>query len=145
MSAQEIRQVWEMHRQQGLSLNINCGCLRHIGKTQFLRELIQEWRGIYATHSLVIWTRDANMGREYIDLIDKRIVAHISGRAEIIPFSSTLMSRLRRTELDIFADVDIFADEIEDGEDIIELRQSTLHFIAGVYSSGPQRPRFHQF
>jgi hypothetical protein len=132
MSITEIRQVWEMHRQQGLNLNINCGDLRRIGKTQFLRELIVQWKDLHPTHSISIWTQTPDIGQEYIDLRIDRTVEYLFNFFDLQ--CRGIRGMMRERELDVFSD------EIPNAEEMIR-RHPHLHFIAGVYSIVPIHQR----
>jgi hypothetical protein len=125
MSIEEIRQNWELQRQSNRSVNINCGFLRRIGKTQFLRQLMIEWRRSNLSSHIVLLVPNSSLIRTYQDLcsyndrqniIDRVVVVNNFGPSELI----------RRSY--------VFADEVPDAERVC-MHCGECTFIAGTYSN----------
>lgn len=115
MSSNEIRETWERHRHEGRSVNINCGYLRGIGKTQFLRELMIEWKRDHPTSRIYLWSRNnRNITNQYRDLQNSNVIYEV-GEPRICESIA-----------------DVFADEWPEAENYC--RDRGYNFVAGAYS-----------
>lgn len=114
----DLKNTYLMHKRQGLCLNINCGYLRSIGKTEFLKELILEYNQQKQVGTQVfLVVKDPNSFRRYWHNIPIQIITP---------------SILRQN---VFFNGAFFADEVPEAEDIC-IRKN-FNFIAGFYSICP--------
>jgi len=122
---------------QGYSLNINCGTLRRIGKTTCIKELIYE-----------------NREQNNIILIPNSNFLQLYSNVQVRPFVfPTQDINRRRYEFELSQlvrgrseDFYIYADEVPDAENIMEMFQDVprAHFVAGFYSVDSSRSAYHR-
>jgi len=119
MSAQELRQIYEMYRQQHI-LNINCGILRGIGKTECLIHLMLECP---ITIRRVLIVRTQNERRQYLN---------VDGLISLICITSSEVEQYFRGNNN---PTYVYADEVPNAQELIEnLHRDSIRFIAGFYS-----------
>jgi hypothetical protein len=117
MSSNEIRQLWEYRTRTRQSVNINCGQLRGIGKTLFLKQLITESKN-NSRNTIALMTPNSSFTNQYRDLLQTNIINYI------ITDRQNLRNLLQTTL--------VFSDEVPNAE--FDCRQFRLNFVAGVYS-----------
>jgi hypothetical protein len=117
MSADELKIIWQYHKNTGNVLNINCGQLRNIGKTECIKRLMDDSR-----NEIMILTP---YSQQYQSQIAHQIFA-------IWTKFGSEFTQYYRGKSD---QIDAFADEVPNAERIVNsLGRQNIKFIAGFYS-----------
>jgi hypothetical protein len=118
MSAYELMLIWQYHKNVGDVLNINCGQLKNIGKTECIRKLLNN-----SLNEIMILT-------PYSQQYQSQIAHH-----QIIAIWTKFGSEFTQYYRGKSNQIDAFADEVPNAEKIVNsLRMPNIKFIAGFYS-----------
>jgi hypothetical protein len=133
MSIEEIRQNWDLCRNSNQSVNINCGSLRGIGKTQFLRQLMIDYKRNNLSSHIVLLIPNSRLERSYRDIVYPVTTQHINTQSiidRVIVANDFELSEITRRSV---AQSYVFADEVPNAEQICMYSDCT--FVAGTYSN----------
>lgn len=130
MGLELLRAQWDNGRSSGI-MNIDCGNLRRIGKTTFMRELVKKYREKCGTEvDIMMMTGDVQQAQAYKDLVDEGIITSVVIANLNTSWSKDIFSQAEWKNDIILA----FSDEVPDAVTYISTSKLPITYVCGFYS-----------